>query len=391
MRRILLLASGMVFFTTPGTMVAQVPSDTAPQRPTLARDADTNSALAYYTYGVARLAADPDEALAAFYWASRLDPGWAAPLYGRYAALLLTQPSSKLTGYFTDRRVARRDPALRSIDSVAYLALLKNPLVDRRLDGIVVSTWLARETGNQTTLRDLGMDDRRFTAWAAYTRGDYRTATAVFAEVIKRHPDDPDLRLWRAFALFAQGQLDSARACIQQALTIERTTEDVLPGVGWVSHVLDEYSIGSLFALSGQPDSARGAYERALLDDVAFHPAHHQLGRLRLTAHDTAGALAEFNQAVGLAPNDPTYLYDLGMLLTAAGRPDSGSKVLERAAAAEPFFALPHYALGIIDEQGGFRAEAIEHFTAFVRLAPRTMGPAIASATKHLEALQGSP
>jgi Tfp pilus assembly protein PilF len=362
--------------------------DQPPKRPRLDAQADTNNAQAYYAYGIARLQYEPDKAAAAFYWAHRLDPGWVAPLYAQRTALLLSQPPNDLTVYLTRRRLARRDPGLQRIDSLAYQAVLKNPFLDRRVDGVLLSTWLARETNNQTTLRDLGSSDRRFTAWAAYSRGDYPMATKVFAEVIRAYPEDPYLRAWRALAFFAQGQLDSARLVLQEALRVERTAEEDLPGYGWVSQAFAEYSIGLLFALVQQRDSARAAYERALMDDLTLHPAHHQLGKIRLAARDTAGALSEFAQAVSLAPNDATYLYDLGMLLISTGQADSGAAVLRQAIAEEPFFAAPHYALGIVYEQAGMGPEAVRYFESFLALAPRTMAPAIASARSHLETLK---
>jgi tetratricopeptide (TPR) repeat protein len=334
---------------------------------------------------------DPEKAASAFYWASRLDPSWAAPLYGQYAALLLAQPPTVLTGYLTRRDVALRNPALRRIDSLAYFALLKNPFVDRRFDGVILSTWLSRETNGQAELRDLGRYDRRFTAWAAYARGDFKMAASVYAEVIKRHPDDPDLQTWRALSFVAMGQNDSALTAVQTAIALEDSAESASLAAGWVSHAFAQYSVGYLFELGGQNDSARSAYERALLEDITFHPAHRQLARARLAAHDTAGALAEYVQAANLAPQDAGYLYDLGVLLMAAGRADSGATVLLQAATVEPFYALPHFPLGVAYERSGFDEEAADHFAAFLRLAPRSMAPAITAARERLAALTTTP
>ncbi len=386
-RRVLTLFIALLFSNV-GMAAAQRSGRSAPPRPSLGVDADTNNALAYYSYGLKVLATNPERSAAAFYWASRLDPAWAAPLLGQQASELLAIPPYLLTRYLTNNRESRQDPVIQRIDSLAYQAVNRNPFVDRSFDGIVLSTWLARATNNATTLRDLGHYDRRFTAWAAYTRGDYRMATKVFAEVIKTHPDDPDLLTYRALALFAQSEYDSARASVQQALSLQRQTEVDLPGVGWVSHSFGEYSVGFLFALAGQVDSAQAAYERALLEDIAFHPAHHQLGRARLAAADTARALAEFAEAVAIRPTDGLYLYDLGMLLIVSGQADSGATMLRRAVAAEPFFPLPHYTLGLVSEQSGFLEEALAHYSAFIALAPRTMAPAITAAQEHRAAIQ---
>ncbi len=373
------------------TMAAQGPIEKPPKRPRLPANADSNSAVTYYSYGLTTLGRDPEKAGAAFYWACRLDPSWAAPLYGQYAALLLDRSDSELASYLTRGKIARRNPVFQRIDSLAYYALLKNPFVDRRFDGVILSTWLDRVTNGEAQLRDLGMYDRRFTAWAAYARGDYKMATTVFAEVIKQHPEDPDLRYWRAISFFAQGLTDSARTAVQEALGLERSTEAELPGVGWVSHAFTEYSVGFLFELGEQRDSARASYERALMDDLSFHPAHHKLARVRLATRDTAGALAEFGQAVSLAPKDAGYLYDLGMLLVVTGRSDSGTAVLRQAATVEPYFALPHYTLGLVYQQSGFPEEAAEHFTAFLSLAPRSMLPAITAARERLAVVQKKP
>src|SRR6185369_14516804 len=65
----------------------------APRRPALPAQSDTNDASAYYRLGMSRLSANPREAADAFWWASRLDPHWADPLYARRAALLMSNRS----------------------------------------------------------------------------------------------------------------------------------------------------------------------------------------------------------------------------------------------------------------------------------------------------------
>jgi tetratricopeptide (TPR) repeat protein len=370
-----------------GPIAAQGAAARIPKRPKLAAERDSNSALDYFTLGSTVLERDPDKAADAFYWASRLDPTWAAPLYGQYAASLLAQPPSVLNVYLTRRERAMRNPTLRYLDSLAYQALLKNPFVDRRLDGVILATWLYRQTGGDTELRDLGIRDRRFAGWAAYARGDYKEATSIFVIAIKQYPRDPDLHLWRALAFFSLGMMDSARTAVRSALALELREEDQLPGFGWVSHAFAEYSIGFLYELGEQRDSAGAAYERALVEEITFHPAHRQLARIRLAAHDTAGALAEYVQAAGIAPGDAGYLYELGMLLMTTGRTDSAATVLLQATAAEPWYALPHFPLGLLYQRSGFDKEAADHFGAFMRLAPRAMAPAIAVARDRLAAL----
>ena len=47
--------------------------------------ADTNDAQAYFDYGVSVFEQDPKASAAAFYWAARINPGYADALYARRA------------------------------------------------------------------------------------------------------------------------------------------------------------------------------------------------------------------------------------------------------------------------------------------------------------------
>jgi Flp pilus assembly protein TadD len=368
-------------------LVAQGAPNKEPKRPTLPADRDSNNAADYYFYGMSVLIKQPEKASAAFYWSSRLDPTSTPALYGQYVAQLLSQPQTTLTTYLMGGRNARKDPMLRRIDSLGYLALTKSPFLDRRIFGTVLATWMDRQTGGASDVRDLGMYDRRWTAWSAYARANFRMAASVYAEQIQRHPEDTELRFMLAMSYLSLGRPDSARFAVQEALTLERSADQDTPWIGWSSHAYAEFGVGLLYEMVSQPDSARAAFERALLDDVSFPPAHHHLARMRLAAQDTAGALDEYRQAVTLSPSDAGYLCDLGMLLLTTGRTDSAAAVLRQAATLEPYYAFPHYPLGVVYEHSGFRQEAVEHYTTFLRLAPKSMAPAIIAARQRLAAL----
>jgi tetratricopeptide (TPR) repeat protein len=362
------------------------------KRPKLPAEQDTNSALAYFQFGNAVLQHDPERAGDAFYWAARLDPAWAAPLYGQYAAELLNQPTPDVRLYLVDPVKALRTlPRLQRIDSLARIARRKNPFVDRRLDGVIIATWVDRESGGEADLNDYAQYDRSFAGWVAFSRGDLKTASVIYDDELKKHPTSIYLLLNRADTYFAQGQMDSARMMIQRTLRIERTVETRFLGMGWVSHAFSEYTVGLLYGLEGKVDSAGASFEQALLDDMTLEPAHRALGRVRLAAHDTAAAVNEMVAAARLAPGDASTLFELGMLLMAARHPDSASTVLQQATTVEPWYAQPHYPLALLFESAGFKEEAIQHFTRFLQLAPRSMGPAIATARQHLAALAPAP
>jgi tetratricopeptide (TPR) repeat protein len=114
-----------------------------PRRPVLWAAADTNSANTYYLHGVNRIADRPAEAAAAFYWAARLQPGWADPLYGRRVALLMTDPD-RLVRYMEDNRGTIRSPEIQAIDSLQLRALSLDPFLVQTFDRPLLRVYMTR-------------------------------------------------------------------------------------------------------------------------------------------------------------------------------------------------------------------------------------------------------
>ncbi len=379
-----------LLLVAPGGLQSQAPPKGAPPRPKLEASRDTNSAMSYFYYGSAILDKSPDRAAAAFYWAARLDPYWADPLYGEFIASLLGQSSHIIAGYLVRREKTLRDATVRHIDSLAYLALIRNPFVDRRFDGVLLETWLHRETQGQVTLHDLRANSARFAGWLEYTYGHFPDAAREYATALKENPADPTLQLQRVLPFVAMGLNDSALAAVRAALASYRGTDTTRALRMYESHAFAEYSLGVLFERADQPDSAAAAYERSLLDDVTFHPAHRKLARLRLAAGDSTRAMREYADAIALGPGDAVTLYEYGVLSMAVGRADSAALLLQRATVAEPFFAKPHSALGLLYESSGFLQEAAEEYGSFLRLAPRSMSAEIDGVRRRLAGLSAS-
>src|SRR5438094_2753120 len=93
---------------------------------------------------------DPQKAADAFYWATRLDPAWAPPLYARRIALLMADPRL-LVGYMNGIRRYVESKEARSIDSLELRALMLNPFLARDLDKPLIMAYL----------RDLVQDELR--------------------------------------------------------------------------------------------------------------------------------------------------------------------------------------------------------------------------------------
>ena len=91
----------MIAVLAPWLAAAQSRPDV--KRPRLDSGADTNDARAYYDRGVYLLERDPETAANAFFWATRLEPGWAEALYARRIAGLMAN-QNLLIGYMRGDR-----------------------------------------------------------------------------------------------------------------------------------------------------------------------------------------------------------------------------------------------------------------------------------------------
>jgi len=92
-----------------GLLALSLAAQNIPKRPPL-EGADTNQAAAYYQYGLSVLQQDPRKAADAFYWAARIDPTWAQPLYAGRIVFLMGADDQFVIGYMDEKRsYTRRD------------------------------------------------------------------------------------------------------------------------------------------------------------------------------------------------------------------------------------------------------------------------------------------
>jgi tetratricopeptide (TPR) repeat protein len=348
------------------------PAKFEPKRPKLPPGADTNSAAAYYQYGLMTLSRSPDQAAAAFHWAYRLNPGMGEPLYAKRTALLLTA-RNRLGDYFSGRGYAR-SKVVRSIDSLAFEARLRNPVLIRSLDLPLFEEWYSYATGEMLHRGDLNEYGPAVSAWLAMSRADYPTAAQNYAKVLK------DKRAWgylydRALALYYMGQHDSAithlNQYIQKSREDEKKEKEVV--VWYNSSALAEYTIGYLYFVRDMRDSARAAFGRALSEDLSFYMAHASLGDLARASGDSATAIQELELAVQLRPNDAHLRYRLGRALYESRRHADAVSQLEEATRAEPYYALPWYYLGLAAEALDQRDKAIQAYDEFMGRAARDL------------------
>lgn len=367
-------------------LVVLVSSSPAQQRPVPARPrlpaaADTNSPIAYLRLGNELLDREPARAAAAFYRASRLDPQSSDAPYAYRVALLLADPY-RLRDYLSGRERARRSDAVRQIDTLMAHALMLDPFLHASLDDHLFMHMVLSQLGRgmppdairdpelQYEVRNWLASYPELRAYFAYCGGEFDNALAQWRDLARAYPRDPQIRVYRARAFFLTERYDSAAAEMTAALTTARARDADSTRFFYESKAAWEFSLGRIHYRQGDPQRARAAFERALVEDLSYYPAHVALAGLAAQSADTAGALREFGRAV--ATKEDAYLPRLsyGLYLAQTGRMDSAQVHLGRAAEFEPFAAYPRKILGVVRDRLGDGAGAIEAFEAYLERAP---------------------
>ncbi|HST59933.1 MAG TPA: hypothetical protein VLK84_14610 [Longimicrobium sp.] len=386
-RRLLLLA---LLALSAGAATApahsQRPGD-APRRPRLAVDADSNDARAYIALAEAQLEARPREAADAFYWAYQLEPSSASALYGRYAALLTSNPQRLVDYWNGERRVVRSREVL-AIDSLYFRALTMNPFLHRVHENQLFRVYMhtvARQgfdrAGGVSSVTEgdvIGwihsFMQHRAPAWLraeeAYASGRNPDALRYYGEAIE---DARRGRSWlradRARLHAHMGNNAGAMTDFTQAIQDMRTEDERNLVYLYQSKALLEHSIGSLHERMGNRDAAREAYGRALTEDLAFYPAHVRMGMLALAAGDTTTALGELDLAA--QAGEPHVVYTYGAVLAQLGRLDEAAQQLERVMGMTPHWAEPYFVMGAVRDGQADLGKARAAYEGFLARAPR--------------------
>lgn len=362
-------ATGAPVLATP--LEAQKAAKPIP-RPKLRDVTDTNDAQAYFDAGVQAFRGDPGYAADAFYWAARLNPGWADPLYGRRAAILAQKRD--LLNASMDRRL-RRKPELVALDSLLARAYMLNPFLYRRLDAELFLNYIT--DGDRTIQGQYAYEinvwlqraSPAFQGWYAYAQGNFDRALKEYARAIAQERETAGFHLERARILGMRNAVESSVAEFQLALGELRARDDKKLVIFYDSKALAEFSIATLLEGAGEQEKAKEAYGRALQEDLAYHPAHIRLGLLALSQGDTAAAISELAMASELAPNDAFVHYMNGWVLGKTKRPKEAIAALTKATELEPYYALPNLVLGAQYESLDKAPEALAAYERYLKTA----------------------
>jgi len=379
-----------------------------PKRPLL-DGADTNQAAAYYSYGLSMLDQDPHKAAEAFYWAARIDPNWAQPLYAGRIAFLMGADDQFVIGYMDGNRNFTHSKDARRIDSLELRARMLDPFLPRDLDKDLQLRYM-RALYDEDQKSFGGMDDRaRTLRFQYYVEHYWRTDAshgmkAQLAVSEHRYPDALDeyrealrderdrqseIHEARARVFLFMGNGDSARA--EMTAAIAKLREKDVKDFVWLyeSKAVLEHFIGLTYERQDQIAQAREAYGRALQEDLSYYPAHMRLGTIALSAGDTATALSEMDLAAQINNEEPGLQATYGTVLAQAGHIPEAQQHLHRAVELDPYYANPYYVLGRVDEYAGKSADAAGDYRAYLGHT-RAQDPRIVEVQRRLAGLTGA-
>lgn len=358
-----------------------------PKRPKLDAGRDTNSAGAYYQWGMQHLTDRPEKAADAFYWAARLEPSGAEPWYGRWAALLLTRQHRDMFALVSEKSRNQKENA--KIDSLKYEALIREPLIYTKLDAVLARDFfqaISEATDGEINEVDLAMiPDPELKGWLAYGSGRFDEAVKQYAVAIARKPKEYGLHAGRARAFIPLLQYDSAAAEFEAERQVERQSEESTLVRVYNSKEMLQFSIGRVRETQDRKAAAQEAYGQALVENLGFYPARMALGRMALASYDTTGAIKEYEQAAQLAPTRADIHYLYGVLLMTRRSFEEAAEQFRLAVDADPYFAKPYLPLAYIREGQGKDSLAIAYYTQFIALAPAALSKQVEDARQRLK------
>ncbi len=120
-------------------------------------------------------------------------------------------------------------------------------------------------------------------------------------------------------------------------------------------------------------DEAQRQFEVVLADDEKDTVALHYLALIAQAKGDLSGALALYDRAVAIDPENPDLLLDRGIARMDAGRLDEARQAFAQVIALEPDRARAHLFAGIAAYRAGTYEEAMPHLAKAGELDPELL------------------
>lgn len=351
-------------------------------------DASTHLDLAFGYWSEGRY----DDAEASIKLAIQIDPQFAEAYLALAQLPYARRP--ELWREISEGRVPERWlSTLEGADRHYRLAFLLDPLVDLEIIAAVIPP---RSIDPEADSPQPAPDEIVVRAFDDMAAGRYNRAH----EKLERRFDDlgfeqdpdaaPDWLLWY-HALTAARQEKHEDAIRDLDLLRGRSLDDAR-NEGLLRVPLQaadfRYLIATLKLQAGLAVEAVQIYQEVLEDDPDYYLAYVQIARIHESRSDWREAAEACRNAVRANPDDPSLLYDLGVMLGRANRLGEAEEALLRARTLNPRDARIPYVLGLVRISRGNADGAREALDHFVSIAPSRYKRMITDAKQRLTLLR---
>lgn len=224
-------------------------------------------------------------------------------------------------------------------------------------------------------------------AMLAYGAGKFDAAAVAFGKLVREDPAKHyRLRYWHALCFVAAQRYDSAAAEMAALVEELRRRDEKKLAYWYESKELLDYGLGLLHLALGNRPAARVALQQALVENLAFYPAHAALADVALNEGHQAAALREYAQAVELGGDDAAVRHRYAQALADAGRPGEAELQVRQVIELEPLFGAPYFTLGRVLEARGLGRQALAAYRDYVQRAP-SLAPLIPQARARIAEL----
>ena len=193
-----------------------------------------------------------------------------------------------------------------------------------------------------------------FLGIAHYRLNQYEPAIAALRTEIKLNPADPKAWMWLGVAELAQEQPEEAVVALDKAAKLAPNDVDILYHRGHAHLLVSKLS-----------------YERMLHADPASWRVRQVLAQADAEADRDEDAVAEYQAAIKLAPNQPGLHEELGAEYQKTGKPEAAEGELRKELELDPNNVLARYKLGTLQIEQGNAAEGKDAVEAALKQNPR--------------------
>jgi tetratricopeptide (TPR) repeat protein len=265
----------------------------------------------------------------------------------------------RATNTWVERR-ALRENERHVIDSLHRVAHQLDPFLDRRYDHLFGRPYAMLICGNVLAVKTEGM--------CLMQKGQYVRALKSFANALTAHPRDIELHYLRAQLFYRVAQFDSAAA--QLRILSDSMERRQTKRIGaYIPRATIFYAQGRAYAEAGDLAASREAYERALVEDLAFYMASVRLAGLALATRDTAAAMRHFEHAVTVQPADAALRFYYGVVLSSRDQRSEAAEQYMRAIDINPYYAPPYLHLGQLLERSDLENAITAYHMYLARVA----------------------